>query len=187
MKKFYFIIALLGIAMMSFAKNAKETKEFLETTKIGVTSIHEDVKSIVSTTHQDIKDITTTLYGDGKDAATALYPDIKQAIVAIAQAIGVAAEHVYTVLVKKFIVDAIVQSFPFLLGLLLIGIGWYKMANFFKTKDKVDWHIIYPTLMLLFGLIALSCVDYNTMVMGFVNPEYGALNYILEYSKAMIK
>jgi hypothetical protein len=25
------------------------------------------------------------------------------------------------------------------------------------------------------------------MVMGLVNPEYGALNYILEYSKEMLK
>lgn len=61
------------------------------------------------------------------------------------------------------------------------------MSGYFKTHEKIEWHIIYPFILFLFGTIALSSVDYNTMVMGLVNPEYGALNYILEYSKQMIK
>ena len=185
MKKFIFIIVLLGITMMSFAKPIQETKE--SATKQAVITIHQDVKDVISTTHDDLKSITTSLYGDGKDVVTSLYPDVKSAVVAIGKAIGVAAEHVYTVLVKKFVVDGIVQLLPFLLGLLLIGIGWFKMSRFFKNQDKVDWHIIYPSLLLVFGVISLGYVDYNVMVMGLVNPEYGALNYILEYSKEMLK
>lgn len=187
MKRFTFIVALLGIALMSFAKPAQEAKETLNSAKEAVSSIHQDVKDIVSVTHDDLKSITSTLYGDGKDAITSLYPDIRSAVVAIGQAIGVAAEHVYTVLVKKFVVDAIVQLLPFLLGLLLIGIAWFKMSSYFKTHEKIEWHVLYPCILLITGIVALSCVDYNVMVMGLVNPEYGALNYILEYSKEMLK
>lgn len=187
MKKIYFLIALLGIALMSFAKPVQEAKETLNSAKEAVSSIHQDVKDIVSVTHDDLKSITSTLYGDGKDAITSLYPDIRSAVVAIGQAIGVAAEHVYTVLVKKFVVDGIVQLLPFLLGLFLIIIAWFKMSNYFKAHEKIEWHILYPTILLIAGIIALSCVDYNVMVMGLVNPEYGALNYILEYSKEMLK
>lgn len=187
MKRFTFIIALLGIALMSFAKPVQEAKETLNSAKEAVSSIHQDVKNIVSVTHEDLKSITSTLYGDGKDAITSLYPDIRSAVVAIGQAIGVAAEHVYTVLVKKFVVDAIVQLLPFLLGLLLIGIAWFKMSGYFKVHEKIEWHILYPITLLVAGIIALCCVDYNVMVMGLVNPEYGALNYILEYSKEMLK
>lgn len=186
MKRFTFIIALLGIAMMSFAK-VQKPNQGLEATKETVSAIHQDVKDVVSVTHDDIKAITTTLYGDGKDAITSLYPDVKSAVVAIGKAIGVAAEHVYTVLVKKFVVDGIVQLLPFLLGLILIGIGWWKLSKYLKEHERIEWHILYPAILLIAGTISLSCVDYNTMVMGLVNPEYGALNYILEYSKEMIK
>ena len=187
MKRFTIIIALLGITLMSFAKPTQEAKETLNSAKEAVSSIHQDVKDIVSVTHDDLKSITSTLYGDGKDAITSLYPDIRSAVVAIGQAIGVAAEHVYTVLVKKFVVDAIVQLLPFLLGLLLIGIAWFKMSGYFKAHEKIEWHILYPCTLLIVGIVALSCVDYNVMVMGLINPEYGALNYILEYSKEMLK
>jgi hypothetical protein len=173
--------------MMSFAKPSTEVEKGLESAKQSIATVHQDVKDIVSVTHDDIKAITTTLYGDGKDAITSLYPDIRSAVVAIGQAIGVAAEHVYTVLVKKFVVDAIVQLLPFLLGLLLIGIAWFKMSGYFKAHEKIEWHILYPCTLLVAGIVALSCVDYNVMVMGLVNPEYGALNYILEYSKEMLK
>ena len=187
MKRFTFIIALLGIALMSFAKPAKEVQEVVSATKEAVSSIHQDVKDIVSVTHDDIKSIASTIYVDTREGMLALYPDVKAAVVAIGQAIGVAAEHVYTVLVKKFVVDAIVQLLPFLLGLLLIGIAWFKMSGYFKAHEKIEWHILYPCTLLVAGIVALSCVDYNVMVMGLVNPEYGALNYILEYSKEMLK
>lgn len=172
---------------MGFAKPTNEAKETLNSAKEAISSIRQDVKDIVSVTHDDLKSITSTLYGDGKDAITSLYPDIRSAVIAIGQAIGVAAEHVYTVLVKKFVVDGIVQLLPFLLGLLLIGIAWFKMSSYFKTHEKIEWHILYPCILLVTGIVALSCVDYNVMVMGLVNPEYGALNYILEYSKEMLK
>ena len=187
MKRFTIIIALLGIALMSFAKSAKEVKEAVSTTKEVVATIHQDVKDIVSVTHDDMKSIASTVYVDTKEGIMSLYPDVKSAVVAIGQAIGVAAEHVYGVLVKKFVVDAIVQLLPFLLGLILIIIAWIKTSSYFKAHDHIEWHILYPVLLLVAGIISLSCVDYNVMVMGLVNPEYGALNYILEYSKEMLK
>lgn len=185
-KLFLILIAVLGIAMSSFAAPTKDSKA-LEATKSAVTTFHEDTKNIVSTLHEDAKSITSTLYGDGKDAITTLYPEVKGAVISIAKALGVAAEHVYTVLVKKFVVDGIVQLLPFILGLFLVGIGWFKLGKYFKINEKINWHILYPVFLIAFGIISLSAVDYNIMVMGLVNPEYGALNYILEYSKEMLK
>lgn len=192
MKRFTMIIALLGIALMSFAKPAQEAKETLNSAKEAVSSIHQDVKDIVSVTHDDIKSITTTLYGDGKDAITSLYPDIKSAVIAIGQAIGIAAEHVYTVLVKKFVVDGVVQLLPFLFGLFLLGVGWYKTHHYFKKEyveqeGKIKWNFLYPTVLVMIGIIILCNVNYNVMVMGLINPEFGAINYILDFTKNMIK
>lgn len=186
MKRFLFIITLLGIVMTLFAKQPAKKQNF-DATKEAVSTLHQDVKDITSTVHEDVKSITTTLYGDGKDAITTLYPDIRSALVAIGKAIGVAAEHVYNVLVKKFVVDGIVQLLPFLLGIILIIISWVKFGRYFKYYHRPEWHILYPITLLTIGVIILFHVNYNVMIMGLVNPEYGALNYILEYSKQILQ
>ena len=187
MKRFVIIIMMLGIVMMCFAKSVKEGKQITTKTKEVTELVHQDVKDVISVAHDDIKSITTTLYGDGKEAVMSLYPDVKSAVIAIGEAIGVAAEHVYTVLVKKFIVDAIVQLLPFLLGVILIIISWIKFGRYFKYYHRPEWHILYPISLLTIGVIILFNVNYNVMIMGLVNPEYGALNYILEYSKQILQ
>lgn len=174
---------MLGIVMIGFAKEPAKGSTAID----AVSSVHEDLKEVVITAHEDLKSIASTVYVDTREGIMSLYPDVKSAVIAIGQAIGVTAEHVYTVLVKKFVVDAIVEFLPFLLGIILLGIGWYKFSQYFKNNQRVEWHIIYPCILIFIGLISLCNVDYNTMVMGFFNPEYGALNYILEYSKQMIK
>lgn len=182
MKKIYSLIVLLMIATFSFGAAKDVTAK-----SSSVQTIHNDVTNAISTIHNDVKDITTTLYGDSKDAVAALYPEVKSAVVSIAKAIGVAAEHVYGVLVKKFVVDGIVQLLPFILGLVLVIIGWIKLSKYIKEHDKIEWRILYPASLILFGIFALTAVDYDVLVMGLVNPEYGALNYILEYSKQMLQ
>ena len=49
------------------------------------------------------------------------------------------------------------------------------------------WPVLYPIIVAIAGIITLCNIDYNTMFMGLINPEYGAVNYILEYAKEMIK
>lgn len=186
MRKFILLIFVLGMGISGFAA-PEAKKDALKNAKETVSTFHDDVKGAITTMHDDAVAITSTLYGDGKDAITALYPDVKSAVVAIGKAIGVAAEHVYTVLVKKFVVDGIVQLLPFILGLFLIGVGWYKLSKYLQVHEAIEWRILYPIVLLFFGMAVLSSVDYNTMIMGLVNPEYGALNYILEYSKEMLK
>lgn len=133
MKKIILFILVLDMGMTGFA-TPQQKQNTLQT----VSTFHDDVKGTITTMHDDVAIITSTLYEDGKDAATALYPDVKSAVIAIGKAIGVAAEHVYTVLVKKFMVDGIVQLLPFILGLLLIGIGWYKLSKYLQVHEKTE-------------------------------------------------
>jgi hypothetical protein len=44
-----------------------------------------------------------------------------------------------------------------------------------------------PALCLIIGFFMIVNIDYDAMLMGLINPEYGAINYILEYSKELIK
>lgn len=158
-----------------------------EDVKAAVATIHDDSKGIITTVYGDGKDLISTVYQDSKDIAANLYPEVKSAIIAIAKALGVAAEHLYTVLVKKYVVDGLVQAIPFIVGLVLLIIGWVKTEKFVKTHEQIRWQILYPIILACAGITCLCCVDYNTMFMGLINPEFGAINYILDFTKEMIK
>ena len=69
-----------------------------------VDSVYHDGKAVADTLYHDGKAVVSTVYNDAKAGASSIYPDVKSAIVSIGKAIGVAAEHVYGVLVKKYFV-----------------------------------------------------------------------------------
>lgn len=140
-----------------------------------------------SQVYEDGVTAISTVYNDGKTAVSELAPEIKTAIISIAQSLGVAAEHVYTVLVKKFVVDGVTQLIPFLIGLILLVLGWIKLDKYIKQTPAINWHILYPILLSIVGIVCLVTVNYQTMLLGLINPEYGVINYILEYSKTFLQ
>lgn len=181
------LIAMLLVTGSYAAKKTDVASTAHQDVKEAITVAHEDVVGTISTVYQDSKDVISTIYGDSKELAGNLYPEVKSAVIAIAKAIGVAAEHLYSVLVKKYVVDGLVQLIPFLIGLILLIIGWYKLEKYIKTHEQIRWHILYPSILITAGIIFLCAVDYNTMFMGLINPEFGAINYILDFTKDMIK
>lgn len=140
----------------------------------------------IETVYSDGKEVVTTLYGDGKDVIKELYPDIKDALKSIGSAIGVAAEHVYTVLVKRYVVEGVTQLLIFIGSIVLLIFGIRGVNRFMKNEAIITWKITFPIIFSVIGFIMLLCVNYNDMLMGIINPEYGAINYIIEYTQSMI-
>lgn len=172
MKKIYYLLLALFVLTPQLSaapkQPAKEQVTFSQVYEDGVTAI-------------------STVYNDGKTAVSELAPEIKTAIISIAQSLGVAVEHVYTVLVKKFVVDGVTQLIPFLIGFILLILGWIKLDKYIKQTPAINWHILYPVLLLIVGIVCLITVNYQTMLLGLINPEYGVINYILEYSKTFLQ
>ena len=133
--------------------------------------------------YHDGKEIVKTVYGDAKEGAVSIYPDVREAVVAIGKAIGIAAEHVYSVLVKKYFVLGIKQAVICLIGFIafIIGLVMWKKAT--PQGQPITYRIIAPIFLIVVGLVTICNVNYDEMLMGIINPEYGAINYILEYSK----
>ena len=128
--------------------------------------------------------MTLTLYSDSKEVIGTLYPEVKSAVVSIAKAIGVAAEHVYVVLVKNYVVIGVKWLILFIIGAGLVVFGGVVL---YKSKSPITYKSAILLLMIIFGTIVLFKIDYDSMLMGLINPEYGAINYILEVSKDLIK
>lgn len=173
MKKtlFVFLFAIFAIGVNA----AEEKKTFSEIAADGIETVYNDGKEAV-----------TTLYGDGKDVIKELYPDIKDALKSIGSAIGVAAEHVYTVLVKRYVVEGVTQLLIFIGSIVLLIFGIRGVNRFMKNEAIITWKITFPVIFSVIGFIMLLCVNYNDMLMGIINPEYGAINYIIEYTQSMI-
>ncbi len=176
----FILVAMFTISSTSFTF-AQKSNNFTDATE----TVYNDSKDVVQTVYGDGKSMVSTVYNDSKDIIGDLYPDVKSAVGEIAKGIGVAAEHVYTVLVKKFLVEGVKSLFIFVIGLALLLTGLIQLNN--MTKTTVNWRIIIPVIYVIASAIILPKIDYNEMFMGLINPEYGAINYILDYSKSLLK
>lgn len=141
----------------------------------------------VDTVYHDAKSVVSTVYSDAKGFASTIYPDVKEAVKEIGAAIGVAAEHVYGVLVKKYIVLGVKELLFCLFGLILLIVGYFNWKKSTGPDKLFTYRCLVPIAFIITGIVVMTKVDYDTMLMGLINPEYGAINYILEFTKDVIK
>ena len=98
-----------------------------------VDSVYHDGKAVADTLYHDGKAVVSTVYQDAKSGAVSIYPDVKSAVVSIGKAIGVAAEHVYGVLVKKYFVIGVKECCIMIGGFILFFIGLWNWRKYTKN------------------------------------------------------
>lgn len=133
-------------------------------------------------------------------------------ITGLAESMEVPAKHVYKVLVKQAVVDSIVWFLILLTGILLMlpfwgtfkrDIDWDDLDETIRTvvKDKEGnetvqedtkksgAEIISKLIMAIIGLITIviGIFHIGTMVQGFVNPEYKAIQDIVQMTSDLMK
>lgn len=189
MKKFLILFAIMFAFTMcvSVSANAQVAEKVASVAVNTVDSVYHDGRAAVDSLYHDGKAVVGTVYQDAKAGFSNLYPDIKSAIMSIGHAIGVAAEHVYTVLVKKYFVLGVKQLVICIIGLILFIWGMFSWKKATPVGQPITYRIVVPLIMITGGIITMCNVNYDDMLMGLINPEYGAINYILEYTKELAK
>lgn len=151
------------------------------------TSKYRDVNVI---SNQDVVSIPDT----GKVTMSVVYKDIKSAIVGLADGLKVGTEKVFVILVKQQVVIAITDL---ILILTFISLTTICFRSFLKYKNycydkKHEWYknryddhfeIIFSIILaIIFFVISIVFIitDINNIITGFVNPEFGAIDRILE-------
>jgi hypothetical protein len=165
-----------------------------------------DLGGLVDSTKQFVKGVTDSAIADVKSIDTSstfklMYSDFKQGIVALASSLKVGAEHVYGVLVKQQIVYAVVWLVTFIIGFLLV-LNWIKQ---YKNKDEIWWmsggyktyyNESYPTglgivrfiqISVCLTMLITSIFNFDVIMTGFINPEYGAIRDVIEMVKTIAK
>lgn len=185
MKKIFGIIFMLMcfVSINTFAAEESFGEVLTNSTEV----VYSDAKAAIDTVYHDGKAVVQTVYSDFKDGTSTIMPSVKDAVVSIGKSIGVAAEHVYNVLVKKYVVMGIKELMIFVGGLILLVMGLVICLRKTSKNGPITYALIVPVIMFLIGLSMMIKVNYDNMLMGLINPEYGAIDYILEYSKTLIK
>ena len=110
-----------------------------------------------------------------------IYQDVKSALQQLADALGVASEHLWAILVKQQLVEAIAHSL-FIPATIITG------YFFFIAIKKVNQDDNYIPVVVLSGILFIACLfvfiaTLSQVFMGFLNPEYGAFQEIKEILK----
>ena len=172
------IITAIALCMTSSTASADVTQL--------IDSVHMKVVAFKDSAVAEVKSIDTS------SAFKTMYQDFKTGILAIASSLKLGAEHVYMVLVKQQIVNAIVYLLLFAGGIVLgwiwlkrykdIGENWYN-----EREDFPTFLGIFRGVQLLLGVVMLliGIFHVDVITMGFVNPEYGAMKEIIDMVKTL--
>lgn len=181
-----------------FAQTTKQTvdKAVTEITKSSATIVDKTTNGVDKVYTDGTKGIDR-IYTDGTkviekaySVAETIAPKIEEALKSLGSSLQVSANQLWDILVKQ----QKVWSICYLLVTLLALLSWGHFLYRFKIgstyliesgNNKGEWKEANLVITLLTCCIscALSITSYlhfTTMLTGFINPEYGALNTIIE-------
>lgn len=206
-----FAISATSYAQKGQPSTAAQIKDVASST---VKSVKEGVGEAVKTVGNVADTVGAAVKAGVKTVDTSgnfrlMYNDVKSGIAGIASALKVGAEHVYYVLCKQQVVKAISDL---LLTLLLFSLAYalyriarntysahlkqcgYDAANAKNSNYNVDIDDSAKGIASVFlsvfaaaaviGAVATFCCNYQEMITGFVNPEYGAMSTIFDFMKS---
>ena len=159
----------------------------LSTNIYGQTSTVEKVINkagdVVDSTKQALKDGVTAVDTSGNFKM--IYTDIKTGISALASGLKVGAEHVYEVLVRQQLVNAIVWLIVFIGGIVFLTATLRYAISLIKKDSSSETEAAMAFFGNLLAIITfmIGLFHIDTIVTGFVNPEYGAIETIIDIVK----
>lgn len=139
---------------------------------------------------QEVKDTVITEELAANQIINNIVDKATIAVSSIADALKVPAEHVYSVLVKQSVIHSIVNILLSILFIIITIISYKMSIYYYKKHDNDDCEDgvfeyadsgIFCTLsiiMLIVWIIHLLAT-VNIIITGFINPEYRAIQEIL--------
>lgn len=164
------------------------TAVYSQTVNIDSNSVNVDINT-ENVTDIQIPDSVTTVFNK-------VYEDMKQGIKGLAESLKVGTEYVWNILVKQQLVKSLCYL-AISLFLSLITIIFYRRIRFnnkafkesgVKSRDENSYGVASAIYSVLFVLVIAANIyninsNVGTILTGFINPEYGAIQDILTFTK----
>ena len=129
------------------------------------------------------------LIQDGIQRRMRMSQEIAKVLDLLAERFGTTIEHLWEVMIRQAYIEAIMGIFVFAL-LLVVNIKFIKWAKPITTNDDHEtwekWGVdgVMPVMASGFIMLVISCIAFlmtiDNLVAKLVNPEYWALQQILE-------
>ena len=135
----------------------------------------------VETIYTDGKNVVSTVYNDIKS----LSPKVETAVKSLAEQFKTTTTELWNILVKQ----QLVWSICILLCLITTIFSWLHFWYRFKVACENKWGMSgsahYELICIMCAAISIAgtiivSINFNDMLTGFINPEYGALKTIVE-------
>jgi len=114
--------------------------------------------------------------------------DWGKVVESLAAKLSVPAGQLWAVLVRQARIDAIEATVWMVLCVVILGwlgTGGVSKAKAIHANNSYDgWLVWFPwTALLVTASLILACYAVPTVLRGFLNPEFGALKYLLDAAK----
>ena len=112
-----------------------------------------------------------------------IYTDFKHAVNAIAESLQVGAEHVYEILVRQQLIESVGICLLLAFIAMISGVSFKKLELVGKEDEQYDGARWIPFCIGLFAFIIVFAIAGESILTGFFNPEYGAIQEIQDIIK----
>jgi len=113
---------------------------------------------------------------------------IYDALEAMAESLKIPVEHVYNILVKQQIVEAVIYIIVLVSGIACFFYFLICLSRGSKASNDSNAEVMFLVKAIIFGFFSfvflfVGFCHLDTIVMGLINPEYGAIKDIMEFIK----
>ena len=191
MKKLLLFLLLAVTSVTTYAKKevqetaTQKTKEVLSTVGNKAGEIIDSGKVAIKNGAVAVQ--TGAHYLDTSSTVKEMYHDFRNGITALAEALKVAVEPVYKVLVMQQIVHSVMYLLIVCI-LCFVPLIWFKKVRLWADERNGQqegvwllW-VISSVLPMIAGVI-LFFATATTILTGFINPEYGAMQDIVKMAQ----
>lgn len=126
----------------------------------------------ISTIYGDAKEVTKEIYSQSGIIANKVWPSIQRG-----------SDFVWDTVVRQQRVWAFVYLFLWLKGILLLYIGDQILKN--NNRNWLQTCLGWTWLIIGVTSFIYSSLHYRDMFTGLFNPDYGAINSIIDYVKQL--
>ncbi len=172
---------LLSMFLLSLGMNAQLTgsvDKVVSKSSEGVTTVYNDGKEAVK-----------TAYTDSKGIVKYVTPKVESALKELGKSLKTGSSEVWKILVRQ----QRVYAWSYLAILVLAIFSWshsyYRFSR--MKKDRCEYNKLKDSnvaitifcFILSLSLSATVAMTFQSMLTGFLNPEYGAMKTIVEVAK----
>lgn len=170
MKRIIMLFMLLTITLTLAQKTSKaEIEKIIKEQSDGVPGQSIDTVLTTQEVYDDVKSIK---------------PDIENALKSLSKSLKVTVEKVWSVLVRQQLVKSIGYFILMIISLLSWINFYYRIKQGNLNKGSYSWRDSDIAVSVISGLLSivgtiLTSIHFESMLTGFLNPEYGAIKDIL--------